>query len=99
MRIINPDAFVEALERFNGRTQQNQINRIWTILNERHFSNSHELKAVFRSAEIYPGQPSTYRFDIGGRKGLRMIAVIRFRNGSVYIHMIGDHHDYDRFKL
>ena len=99
MRIINPDVFIEAKLRFNARAQQKQIDRIWTILRDRCFSNSHELRGVFPTAERFPGASNTYRFDIGGRKGLRMVAVIRFRNGSVFIHMIGDHDDYDRFSL
>jgi len=41
----------------------------------------------------------SYRFDVGGRKGLRMIAAVRFGMITVRVYMIGTHKEYDAFKL
>ena len=97
MRIINPKKFMEAGERFPKRRKS--IDSVRTTLRGLSPSSSSDLKAVFPSLESFPGKKNCYKVDVGGRKGLRMVAVIQIRNQSVYVHMLGSHDEYDKFSF
>lgn len=48
--------------------------------------------------ERYTDLKNGYRFDIGGRKGLRMIAVVVIHADQIEVLYLGDHDGYDKFK-
>lgn len=97
MRIINPRAFIDAEIRFPQKKAA--IANMRALLGRIKPKNSAELKAVLPSLEKYPGRANCYRIDVGGRRGLRMIAVIEIRAQSVYIYLLGSHDEYDGFKF
>ena len=97
MRIINPKKFVEAKKRFPEKKKAiDSVRATFTAITPK---NSAELKNIFSSLEKFPGQPNCYRLDVGGRRGLRMVAVIQIRSQSVYLHMLGTHEEYEKFEL
>ena len=97
MRMINPKKFEEAKKRFPEKARS--IDSVQTKLKGLSPKNSSDLKQVMPSLEKFPGQSNCYRLDVGGRKGLRMIAVIQITNQSVYVHLLGSHDEYYKFKF
>ena len=96
MRIINPEVFEDAKARFPEKAMA--IDRLRVTIGAIHPRNSAELKAVLPSMERFVGLKNGYRFDVGGRKGLRMIAVVVIQAGTMRIRMLGSHDEYDRYK-
>jgi len=97
VKIINPRVFEEAIERFPHK--ETAITAMRTVLRGCQPTSSSELKRLFSSLEKFPGRPNCYRLDVGGRKGLRMICVIQIRKQSVFIHLLGNHKEYDEFRF
>lgn len=97
VRIINPQAFDEAASRFPHKAKA--INRLRLTLEAATPKNSAELHRLLPTMKRYGGGMHSYRFDVGGRKGLRMIAAVRFGMITVRVYMIGTHKEYDAFKL
>ena len=62
------------------------------------FTSFNEMKTLFGSLKKVKEQKNTYRLDIGGRKGLRMIMLIYFSHGQLKVLYLGDHKGYDNFK-
>ena len=96
MRIINSELFVEAATRFPRHKKA--INALLATLKVIEPRNSSELKQMLPSLERFPGRSNCYRLDVGGRKGLRMIATFRISKGVASVHLLGTHQQYDKFK-
>lgn len=55
-----------------------------------------EIKDRHRSADFLPGNRVV--FDIGGNN-FRLVVLVRYQNGIVFIQRIGTHAEYSRWKL
>jgi mRNA interferase HigB len=68
--------------------------RAWhSIVEKKNYANSHEVKADFPSTDFL-GSGLTV-FDIGGNK-YRLVALMRYRFGRVFIRHILTHAEYDK---
>lgn len=91
MKIID----AEKLEKFVKKhaDAENAIERWIEIIQSAEWKNHNELKSNFLSVD-YVGN-DRYVFNIKGNK-YRIIAVVVFFAGRLYIRFVGTHADYDR---
>ncbi|MEQ8692847.1 MAG: type II toxin-antitoxin system HigB family toxin [Pseudomonadales bacterium] len=97
MRIINPQDFDLAAERFPQKAKA--LNQLRLTLETVQPSNSADLHNLLPSMKRFGNHKHCYRFDVGGRKGLRMVALVRIQQQTLKVEMIGTHDEYDDFTL
>lgn len=97
MLIVNPE-YLElqktkpALVRWAGA-----LDHFRRIIESREFATPNALKQVIGSADNLGNY--RYAFDIGGRKGARLIASINFEVQVLKINFIGTHTQYDKVNV
>ncbi|HMT94805.1 type II toxin-antitoxin system HigB family toxin [uncultured Thiothrix sp.] len=92
MHIINRKRIIQAAELHKDCATA--LSGWYQTMKAASFTNFSELKASFNSVDKVE---HLYVFDIGGNK-LRLVAVIHFNTGKVFIHEILTHSEYDKGK-
>jgi mRNA-degrading endonuclease HigB of HigAB toxin-antitoxin module len=83
MRIINPRDFDLAAERFPQKAKA--INQLPLTLETVQPNNGADLHNLLPSIKRFGNYKHCYQFDVGGRKGLRMVAVIRIQQQTLKV--------------
>lgn len=91
MKIINAAKLYEFA--FEMPDAESAINRWVQIVTDSNWSNHHDLKSTFHSAD-YVGN-SRYVFNLRGNH-FRLVAVVVFFAGFIDVRFIGKHKDYDK---
>ncbi len=93
MRIIAKSTLVEYYTR-NPRAKQ-PLEDWFEITKKAQWQNTNDIRKVFNNVD-YMGN-DRYVFNIKGND-YRLVVIIRFANGMVYIRFVGTHSEYDKIK-
>jgi len=72
---------------------QHSLRNWHTVVEHSRFADFAELRRQFGSADYVP--PFTV-FDVGGNN-YRIIAVVRYRDGKIFLRWVMNHRDYDKW--
>ncbi|MCG7545459.1 MULTISPECIES: type II toxin-antitoxin system HigB family toxin [Pseudoalteromonas] len=92
MHVISRKPFKEAALKYPNKADA--IDAVYRVLNGTEFKSSAELKKVFASLDNFKYKKDWWVIDIGGND-LRLVAMIVFRNGKVFVKHIVPHAEYD----
>lgn len=84
---------MEATEAFPN--DADAIMAVYHVLKKGRFETPHELKQIFPSLDNFKFKNAMYVIDIGGNN-LRLLAIIRFEYGKVFVKHIVSHVEYDK---
>ncbi|MGN1232327.1 MAG: type II toxin-antitoxin system HigB family toxin [Candidatus Cryptobacteroides sp.] len=93
MRIVSQRKLREFYENAENADAKVPLERWYHIVSEAHWSGFTEMKRDFGSVDSVRNQH--YVFNIGGNK-LRLVVVVKFVMGYVFIRFVGTHKQYDK---
>ena len=93
MRIVSHKKLKEFYETPGREDARVSLERWYHIVLEAHWRNLGEMKADFPSVDYVGNQ--RYVFNIRGNK-YRLVVVVKFVMGYVFIRFIGTHSEYDK---
>jgi len=93
LHVLTKKPFVEAAKTFPN--DADAIMAVYDILKKGAFKTPHELKQIFPSLDNFKYKQAMYVIDIGGNN-LRLLAIIRFEYGKVFVKHIVTHTEYDK---
>ena len=92
MRIVSHRRLKEFYEAPGHEDAKVPLERWYEIVEEAEWKNFAEVRSLFPSADFVGNQH--YVFNIGGNK-YRLVVVIKFIMGYVFIRWVGPHSEYD----
>ncbi len=92
MRIVSHRRLKEFYEAPGHEDAKVPLERWYEIVEEAEWKNFAEVRSLFPSADFVGNQH--YVFNIGGNK-YRLVVVIKFIMGYVFIRWVGTHSEYD----
>ena len=93
MHVLTKKPFVDAAAAFPN--DADAIMAVYGLLKKGTFETPHELKQVFPTLDNFKYKQAMYVIDIGGNN-LRLLAIIRFEYGKVFVRHIVSHAEYDK---
>ena len=93
MRIVSHRRLKEFYEAPGHEDAKVPLERRYEIVEEAEWKNFAEVRSLFPSADFVGNQH--YVFNIGGNK-YRLVVVIKFIMGYVFIRWVGTHSEYDK---
>lgn len=93
MRIVSHRRLKEFYEASGHEDAKVPLERWYEIVEEAEWKNFAEVRSLFPSADFVGNQH--YVFNIGGNK-YRLVVVIKFIMGYVFIRWVGPHSEYDK---
>ena len=93
MRIVSHRRLKEFYEASGHEDAKVPLERWYEIVEEAEWKNFAEVRSLFPSADFVGNQH--YVFNIGGNK-YRLVVVIKFIMGYVFIRWVGTHSEYDK---
>ena len=93
MRIVSHRKLREFYESRGREDAKVALERWYQIVEEAQWANLSDIKTDFPSADYVGNQ--RYVFNIKGNK-YRLVVVVKFRMGYVFIRFVGTHAEYDR---
>lgn len=93
MRIVSHRKLREFYELSGFADAEQAIERWYDIVSDAEWSNFSDMRIDFPSADYVGNQH--YVFNIHGNK-YRLVVVVKFTIGYVYIRFVGTHSQYDR---
>lgn len=91
MRIISRKALREFWE--SHADAQQPLQAWYHDVKKAAWKTPDEIKKVYRTASVLPNNRAV--FNIKGNK-YRLVVVVQYQHGIVYIRFVGSHKDYDR---
>lgn len=93
MRIVSHRRLREFYDSAGHHDAKVPLERWYQIVEDAEWSNFADMRADFGSVDIVGNQH--YVFNIGGNK-YRLVVVVKFVMGYVFIRWVGSHSDYDK---
>ena len=93
MRIVSHRKLMEFYESSGREDTKVALERWYQIVKEAQWATLSDIKLDFPSADYVGNQH--YVFNIKGKR-YRLVVVIKFRMGYVFIRFVGTHAEYDR---
>lgn len=93
MRVVSHRKLKEFFESPGNETAKVPLERWYEIVENAQWKNFGDLRIDFPSADYVGNQH--YVFDISGNK-FRVIVVVKFIMGYVFVRWVGRHSDYDK---
>ena len=93
MRIVSQRKLRKYYENAEYADAKVPLERWYHIVSEAHWSGFAEMKRDFNSVDSVGNQH--YVFNIGGNK-FRLVVVVKFVMGYVFIRFVGTHKQYDK---
>lgn len=93
MRIVSHRKLKEFFETPGNEGAKVPLERWYEIVEEAEWKNFADMRLDFPSADFVGNQH--YVFNIAGNK-FRLVVVVKFVMGYVYVRWVGRHRDYDR---
>ncbi len=93
MHVLTKKPFADAAKKYpNDATA---LMDAYHVLKKGEFDTPHELKQIFPSLNNFKYKDAMYVIDIGGND-LRLLAIIRFEYGKLFVRHILTRSDYDK---
>ena len=96
MRIVSHKRLVEFYESEGHADAKTALERWYEITEEAEWKNLSDIKADFPATDYVGNQ--RYVFNIRGNK-YRLVVVVKFTIGHVFIRFVGTHSDYDKIDV
>ena len=96
MRIVSHRKLVEFYESEGHGDSKTALERWYDIAEKAEWKNLSEIKVDFPSTDYVGNQ--CYVFNIKGNK-YRLVVVVKFTIGHVFIRYVGTHSDYDKIDV
>jgi mRNA interferase HigB len=93
MRIVSHRKLVEFYNAPGNNQSKASLERWYEVVEDAQWANFNEIREDFPSADYVGNQH--YVFNIHGNK-YRLVVVIKFVMGYVFIRWVGTHKDYDK---
>lgn len=93
MHVISKRPFVDAAKKYPNDAEA--LMTMYKVLKNTDFKTPDELRAVFPSLDNFKYKDKWWVLDVGGNN-LRVMLIIHFVQGRMYIRHIVDHAEYDR---
>lgn len=96
MRIVSHKRLVEFYESEGYSDAKTALERWYEITEEAEWKNLSDIKVDFPETDYVGNQ--RYVFNIKGNK-YRLVVVVKFTIGHVFIRFVGTHNDYDKIDV
>lgn len=96
MRIVSHKRLVEFYESEGHSDVKTALERWYEITEEAEWKNLSDIKVDFPATDYVGNQ--RYVFNIKGNK-YRLVVVVKFTIGHVFIRFVGTHSDYDKIDV